>query len=167
MQLSIRSLHQVAYVTACLQRHSRLFTRPFINHHDVTSWQRADDKPWRPQHRPKHFTIICSVSLLVVVVVTAFKWKSISRMPLMLAAWQCHSGNNEQSRHLATCGVTNYTCSICRRLCLLSLYVKRWSPVYTIQPVVKPVWQPVGCLFTRYSWLSHQLYNRLYRVNGV
>jgi len=36
--------------------------------------------------------------------------------------------------------------------------------VYTnIQPVVKPVCQPVGCLFTRYSRLS----NRLYRVNGV
>jgi len=52
------------------------------------------------------------------------------------------------------------------------------SPVYTIQPVVKlvvkPVWQPVGCFFTRYSRLSNrvvQLYsrfnNRLYRVNGV
>jgi len=44
--------------------------------------------------------------------------------------------------------------------------------VYTnIQPVVKPVWQPVGCLFTQYSRLSDQLYNRfnnrLYRVNGV
>ena len=57
-------------------------------------------------------------------------------------------------------------------------------PVYTIQPVVKPVvtgWtnshcsfnrlsnrvvqpvsQPVGCLFTRYSRLSNWLYNRLY-----
>jgi len=62
--------------------------------------------------------------------------------------------------------------------------------VYTIQPVVKLVVQPdlttgwtnsgcsfntvvkpVGCLFTRYSWLSIRLYNRfhnrLYRVNGV
>jgi len=32
-------------------------------------------------------------------------------------------------------------------------------------------WQPVGCLFTRYSRLSYRLYNRfdnrLYRVNGV
>jgi len=31
-----------------------------------------------------------------------------------------------------------------------------------IQPVVKPVWQqiwqPVGCLFTRYSQLSNRLY---------
>ena len=42
--------------------------------------------------------------------------------------------------------------------------------VYTnIQPVVKPVWQPVGfgCLFTQYSRLSNRLYNRLYRVNGI
>ena len=34
------------------------------------------------------------------------------------------------------------------------------------------VWQPVGCLLTRYSRLSNRLYNyrfdnRLYRVNGV
>jgi len=35
-----------------------------------------------------------------------------------------------------------------------------------IQPVVKPVSQPVGCLFTRYSRLWNGLY-RLYRVNGV
>ena len=56
--------------------------------------------------------------------------------------------------------------------------------VYTnIQPVVKLVWQPVGCLFTRYSRLSNRLYNpvwqpvwqpfdnrfdnKLYRVNGA
>jgi len=43
--------------------------------------------------------------------------------------------------------------------------------VYTIQPVVKPVRQPVGCLFTQYSRLSNRFYNqfdnRLYRVNGV
>ena len=47
--------------------------------------------------------------------------------------------------------------------------------VYTIQLVVKQVWQPVwqavGCLFTQYSRLSIRLYNRfdnrLYRVNGV
>jgi len=40
-----------------------------------------------------------------------------------------------------------------------------------VKPVVKPVWQPVECLFTRYSWWSNRLYNRLdnrlYRVNGV
>jgi len=53
-----------------------------------------------------------------------------------------------------------------------------------IQPVVKPgsttgltntVWQPVGCLYTRYSRLSNRLPNgfdnrfdnRLYRVNGA
>jgi len=52
------------------------------------------------------------------------------------------------------------------------------SPVYTIQPVVKPVaglttgWTNSGCsLFTRISRLSNRLYNRfdnrLYRVNGV
>jgi len=49
------------------------------------------------------------------------------------------------------------------------------KPVYTIQPVVKPVvipvWQPVECLYARYNRLSNQLYNRfdnrLYRVNGV
>ena len=83
------------------------------------------------------------------------------------------------------------------------------NPVYTIQPVVKPVvqavwqpavsckkhpttcqtgcqtglttgltntvWQPVECLYTRYSWLSNRLSNafdnrfdnRLYRVNGA
>ena len=35
-----------------------------------------------------------------------------------------------------------------------------------IQLVVKPVWLPVGCLFTWYSRLSNRLYNWLYRVNG-
>ena len=42
------------------------------------------------------------------------------------------------------------------------------KPVYTIQPVVKPVWQPVKCLYTRYNRLSNRLsnrsYNWLYRV---
>jgi len=34
--------------------------------------------------------------------------------------------------------------------------------VYTnIQPVVKQIWQPFGCLFTRYNRLSNRLYNRL------
>jgi len=41
-------------------------------------------------------------------------------------------------------------------------------PVYTIQPVVKPL---AECLFTRCNQLSNRLYNRLsnrlYRVNGV
>jgi len=77
-------------------------------------------------------------------------------------------------------------------------WIQHLSHVYTIQPVAKPVvkpvwqpvegtvavhstrfnrfdnrsgWQPVGCLFTRYSRLSSQLYNRfdnwLYCVNGV
>jgi len=40
-----------------------------------------------------------------------------------------------------------------------------------VKPAVKRVWQPVGCLFTRYSRLSNRFYNRLdnrlYRVNGV
>ena len=44
------------------------------------------------------------------------------------------------------------------------------NPVYTIQPVVKPVvkrvWQPVECLYTRYNQLSNRFDNRLYRVNG-
>jgi len=47
--------------------------------------------------------------------------------------------------------------------------------IYTIQPIVKlvvqPVGQPVGCLYTRYSLLfirlSNRFDNRLYRVNGV
>jgi len=50
-----------------------------------------------------------------------------------------------------------------------------FKPVYTIQPVVKPVEQlvaqPVECLFTRCSRLFNRLLNRfdnrLYRVNGV
>jgi len=37
-----------------------------------------------------------------------------------------------------------------------------------IQPVVKlvvqPVWQPVGCLFTRYSRLSNRFDNRVERT---
>ena len=45
----------------------------------------------------------------------------------------------------------------------------------SVEPVVKTVWQavwqPVGCLFTRYSRLWNRLYNRfdnrLLRVNGV
>jgi len=40
-------------------------------------------------------------------------------------------------------------------------------PVYTIQPVVKPVQQPVECLFTRCSRLFNRFHNRLYRVNGA
>ena len=36
-----------------------------------------------------------------------------------------------------------------------------------LQPVVKPVEQPVECLFTRRSRLFNRLDNRLYRVNGV
>jgi len=28
------------------------------------------------------------------------------------------------------------------------------------QPVVRPVWQPVGCLYTRYNLLSNRLSNR-------
>jgi len=43
--------------------------------------------------------------------------------------------------------------------------------VYTIQsfvkPVVKWVWQPVECLYTRYNRLSNWFDNRLYHVNGV
>jgi len=53
---------------------------------------------------------------------------------------------------------------------MVSLY-----PVYTIQLVVKPVEQPVECLFTRCSRLLNQLFNRfdnrfdnrLCRVNGL
>jgi len=33
--------------------------------------------------------------------------------------------------------------------------------------VVKPIWQLVECLFTRYSRLSNRFDNRLYSVNGV
>jgi len=44
-----------------------------------------------------------------------------------------------------------------------------WSPVYTIQPVVKRVIKPVGqpgkCLYTRYNRLSNWFDNRLYRVH--
>jgi len=43
--------------------------------------------------------------------------------------------------------------------------------VYTIQPVVKPVEQPVECLFIRCTRLFNRLFNRfdnrLYRVNGL
>jgi len=41
------------------------------------------------------------------------------------------------------------------------------SPVYTIQPVVKlvvnPVWQPGKCLYTRYNRLSNRLYNPVWK----
>jgi len=62
------------------------------------------------------------------------------------------------------------------------LYNPVWQPVErtaavrsTIQPVVKPivkrVWQPVECLYTRYSRLLNRLDNRfdnrLYRVHGA
>ena len=55
----------------------------------------------------------------------------------------------------------------------LYMYILRYvllllSPVYTIQPVVKPVvkrvWQPVKCLYARYNRLSNPFDNRLYRV---
>jgi len=39
-----------------------------------------------------------------------------------------------------------------------------WSPVYTIQPVTKLVWQPVECLRTRYNRLSNRFDNRFYHV---
>jgi len=47
-----------------------------------------------------------------------------------------------------------------------------WQPaVYTIQPfvklIVKWVWQPVECLYTRYNRLSNRFNNRLYRVKGA
>jgi len=54
-----------------------------------------------------------------------------------------------------------------------------WYPVYTIQPVVQPVWQPavsckqtsiwllVGCLFTRYSRSSKRFDNRVERSATV
>ena len=46
--------------------------------------------------------------------------------------------------------------------------VKSGVAVYTIQPVIKPVvkrvWQPVECLYTRYNRLSKRFDNRLYRV---
>jgi len=32
---------------------------------------------------------------------------------------------------------------------------------------IQPVWQPVGCLFTRYSQLYKRFDNQLFRVNGV
>jgi len=32
--------------------------------------------------------------------------------------------------------------------------------MHLMQPAVKPIWQPVECLYTRYNWLD----NRLYRV---
>jgi len=40
---------------------------------------------------------------------------------------------------------------------LASLY-----PVYTKQPLVKPDWQPVGCLYTPYSRLSMRFHNRFH-----
>jgi len=47
----------------------------------------------------------------------------------------------------------------------------RQLAVYTIQlfvkPVVKRVWQPVECLYTRYNRLSNRFDNRLYRINGA
>ena len=58
----------------------------------------------------------------------------------------------------------------------LASFAKHLSPIYTIQPVVKPVvnpvWQPGKCLYTRYNRLSNRLSirlpnlfdNRLYRV---
>jgi len=39
-----------------------------------------------------------------------------------------------------------------------------WMFIYMIQPVVKPVWQPVECFYTRYNrlWFDNWLY-RLYK----
>jgi len=47
--------------------------------------------------------------------------------------------------------------------------VRLRAPLLTIivKPVVKRVWQPVECLYTRYNRLSYRLDNRLYRVNGA
>jgi len=75
-----------------------------------------------------------------------------------------------------------YRCTICSNRTQPNYGHSSWltvvagalNPVYTIQPVeavvkavVQPVWQPVGCLFTRCSRLSNRFDNRLYRVNGL
>jgi len=52
-----------------------------------------------------------------------------------------------------------------------ALIYKTLNPVYTIQPVVKPVLQPVASCMQTFHRLSNGLYNRfdnrLYRVNGA
>jgi len=43
----------------------------------------------------------------------------------------------------------------------------RWMFVYTIQPVVKPVWQPVVSCIQTFNRLLNRFDKRLYRVNGA
>jgi len=59
----------------------------------------------------------------------------------------------------------NLICSSCIALnnttsVSLHLNVQLISPIYTIQPVVKPVWQLGKILYTRYNRLSNPLTNR-------
>ena len=116
-------------------------------------------------------------------------WRTAGRLP--------RRRRRRQRRHRRRCWAACFTHAVVEQLldavltwaqtCLHTITIARHpqipqlsSPVYTIPPVVKPclsnrlynpVWQPVGCLFTRYSRLSNPLYNRidnrLYRVNGV
>ena len=58
--------------------------------------------------------------------------------------------------------------------CETGLYNRFDNRLYTrysgfVKPVVKQVWQPVECLYTRYNRLSYLFDNRLYRVrvNGA
>jgi len=42
-----------------------------------------------------------------------------------------------------------------------------WMFVYTIQPAVKPVWQPVVSCIQTFNLLSNRFDNRLHHVNGA
>ena len=64
---------------------------------------------------------------------------------------------------VAACWVSVFICT----LAAVTLECRNvfQSPIYMIQPVVKPDSQPVKCLYTRYNRLSNRFDNRLYRVN--
>jgi len=74
--------------------------------------------------------------------------------PLFLAstAWELIR-RRSVTRHINSLSIFNY-----------DFYWATVKPVYTIQPVVKPVWQPGKCLHTQYNRLSNPFDNRLYRV---
>jgi len=124
---------------------------PFTRHNQLSNrWQPVVQLVWQPVWQPCWTNSHCSFNQLSTVL-------------------------NEQSVRLLSNRLYNpvwqpcwtNSCSFNR----LANWVVQpvWQPaVYTIQPFVKPVvkqvWQPVECLYTRYNRFDNGFDNRLYRV---
>ena len=56
--------------------------------------------------------------------------------------------------------------AVCQTGCQTGL-TTGWMFVYTIQPVVNQLWQPIVSCIQTFTRLSNRFDNRLYRVNGA